>query len=102
MGVIYYSSRQIPVRVTNSFSNRSTSILICQVTKTFIPLTAQHCLLSVVKVWRTKEAIITGQNMAFVNWSEIDTPYGVRVCISLGTDSLGADGINVWSERKMG
>lgn len=41
--------------------------------------------------------------MAFVNWSEIDTPYGVRVRIdSLGTDSLGASGINVWVDEKWG
>ena len=41
--------------------------------------------------------------MAFVNWSDIDTPYGVRVRIdSLGTDSLGASGVNVWVDEKWG
>ena len=41
--------------------------------------------------------------MAFVNWSEIDTPNGIRIRIdSLGTDSLGASGIDVWVDEKWG
>ena len=81
------------------------SILICQVTKDIYSADGSTLLVERgSKVFgEQKKAIITGQAMAFVNWSDIDTPYGVRVRIdSLGTDSLGASGVNVWVDEKWG
>lgn len=96
---------QIPCVLQTRLVTDQPSILICQVTKNIYSADGSTLLIERgSKVFgEQKKAIITGQNMAFVNWSEIDTPYGVRVRIdSLGTDSLGASGINVWVDEKWG
>lgn len=96
---------QIPCALQTRLVTDQPSILICQVTKNIYSADGSTLLIERgSKVFgEQKKAIITGQNMAFVNWSEIDTPYGVRVRIdSLGTDSLGASGINVWVDEKWG
>lgn len=44
-----------------------------------------------------KVAITQGKARVFVNWTDIETPYGVRTRIdSLGTDTLGASGQEAW------
>lgn len=94
---------QIPCVLQTRLVTDHPSILICQVTKNIYSADGSTLLIERgSKVFgEQKKAIITGQAMAFVNWSEIDTPYGVRVRIdSLGTDSLGASGINVWVDEK--
>lgn len=94
---------QIPCVLQTRLVTDHPSILICQVTKNIYSADGSTLLVERgSKVFgEQKKAIITGQAMAFVNWSEIDTPYGVRVRIdSLGTDSLGASGINVWVDEK--
>ncbi|TMQ40902.1 conjugal transfer protein TraF [Haemophilus influenzae biotype aegyptius] len=96
---------QIPCALQTRLVTDHPSILICQVTKNIYSADGSTLLIERgSKVFgEQKKAIITGQNMAFVNWSEIDTPYGVRVRIdSLGTDSLGASGLNVWVDEKWG
>lgn len=96
---------QIPCVLQTRLVTDQPSILICQVTKNIYSADGSTLLIERgSKVFgEQKKAIITGQAMAFVNWSEIDTPYGVRVRIdSLGTDSLGASGINVWVDEKWG
>lgn len=96
---------QIPCALQTRLVTDHPSILICQITKNIYSADGSTLLIERgSKVFgEQKKAIITGQNMAFVNWSEIDTPYGVRVRIdSLGTDSLGASGLNVWVDEKWG
>lgn len=96
---------QIPCALQTRLVTDQPSILICQITKDIFSADGSTLLIERgSKVFgEQKKAIITGQNMAFVNWSEIDTPYGVRVRIdSLGTDSLGASGLNVWVDEKWG
>ena len=96
---------QIPCALQTRLVTDQPSILICQVTKDIFSADGSTLLIERgSKVFgEQKRAIITGQNMAFVNWSEIDTPHGIRVRIdSLGTDSLGASGINVWVDEKWG
>mgnify|MGYP003599963251 CR=1 FL=1 len=96
---------QIPCVLQTRLVTDQPSILICQVTKNIYSADGSTLLVERgSKVFgEQKKAIITGQAMAFVNWSDIDTPYGVRVRIdSLGTDSLGASGINVWVDEKWG
>ncbi|HDX1088237.1 TPA: type IV secretion system protein VirB10 [Pasteurella multocida] len=94
---------QIPCALQTRLVTDQPSILICQVTKDVFSADGSTLLVERgSKVFgEQKKAIITGQNMAFVNWSEIDTPHGIRVRIdSLGTDSLGASGMNVWVDEK--
>lgn len=96
---------QIPCVLQTRLVTDQPSILICQVTKDIYSADGSTLLVERgSKVFgEQKKAIITGQAMAFVNWSDIDTPYGVRVRIdSLGTDSLGASGVNVWVDEKWG
>lgn len=96
---------QIPCALQTRLVTDQPSILICQVTKDIYSADGSTILVERgSKVFgEQKKAIITGQAMAFVNWSDIDTPYGVRVRIdSLGTDSLGASGVNVWVDEKWG
>ena len=96
---------QIPCVLQTRLVTDQPSIVICQVTKDIYSADGSTVLIErgSKAFGEQKKAIITGQNMAFVNWSEIDTPYGVRVRIdSLGTDSLGASGINVWVDEKWG
>ncbi|OOF77862.1 conjugal transfer protein TraF [Rodentibacter caecimuris] len=96
---------QIPCALQTRLVTDQPSILICQVTKNIYSSDGSTLLIERgSKVFgEQKRAIITGQSMAFVSWSEIDTPYGVRVRIdSLGTDSLGASGLNVWVDEKWG
>lgn len=96
---------QIPCALQTRLVTDQPSIVICQVTKDIYSADGSTVLIErgSKAFGEQKKAIITGQNMAFVNWSEIDTPYGVRVRIdSLGTDSLGASGINVWVDEKWG
>ena len=96
---------QIPCVLQTRLVTDNTSILICQVTKPIYSADGSTLLIERgSKVFgEQKNAIITGQNMAFVNWSEIDTPNGIRIRIdSLGTDSLGASGIDVWVDEKWG
>lgn len=96
---------QIPCALQTRLVTDHPSILICQITKNIYSADGSTLLIERgSKVFgEQKKAIITGQNMAFVNWSEIDTPYGVRIRIdSLGTDSLGASGLNVWVDEKWG
>ncbi|MDG6896370.1 type IV secretion system protein VirB10 [Volucribacter amazonae] len=96
---------QIPCALQTRLITDQPSILICQVTKDIF--SADGSTLLIERGSRVfgeqKKAIITGQNQAFVSWSEIDTPHGIRVRIdSLGTDSLGASGLNVWVDEKWG
>lgn len=96
---------QIPCALQTRLITDQPSILICQITKDIFSSDGSTLLIERgSKVFgEQKKAIITGQNMAFVNWSEIETPHGVRIRIdSLGTDSLGASGINVWVDEKWG
>ena len=96
---------QIPCVLQTRLVTDQPSIVICQVTKDIYSADGSTVLIErgSKACGEQKKAIITGQNMGFVNWSEIDTPYGVRVRIdSLGTDSLGASGINVWVDEKWG
>lgn len=96
---------QIPCVLQTRLVTDQPSIPICQVTKDIYSADGSTLLVERgSKVFgEQKKAIITGQAMAFVNWSDIDTPYGVRVRIdSLGTDSLGASGVNVWVDEKWG
>lgn len=96
---------QIPCVLQTRLVTDHPSILICQVTKNIFSADGSTLLIERgSKVFgEQKKAIITGQNMAFVSWSEVDTPNGVRVRIdSLGTDSLGASGVNVWVDEKWG
>ncbi|MBI0006989.1 type IV secretion system protein VirB10 [Gilliamella sp. W8126] len=96
---------QIPCALQTRLVTDQPSILICQITKDIFSSDGSTLLIERgSKVFgEQKKAIITGQNMAFVNWSEIDTPHGVRVRIdSLGTDSLGASGVNIWVDEKWG
>lgn len=96
---------QIPCVLQTRLVTDHPSILICQVTKDIYSADGSTLLVERgSKVFgEQKKAIITGQAMAFVNWSDIDTPYGVRVRIdSLGTDSLGASGLKVWVDEKWG
>ena len=96
---------QIPCVLQTRLVTDNPSILICQVTKPIYSADGSTLLIERgSKVFgEQKNAIITGQNMAFVNWSEIDTPNGIRIRIdSLGTDSLGASGIDVWVDEKWG
>ncbi|MDG2957051.1 type IV secretion system protein VirB10 [Bisgaard Taxon 10/6] len=96
---------QIPCVLQTRLVTDNPSILICQVTKPIYSADGSTLLIERgSKVFgEQKTAIITGQNMAFINWSEIDTPNGIRIRIdSLGTDSLGASGINVWVDEKWG
>lgn len=96
---------QIPCVLQTRLVTDQPSILICQVTKNIYSADGSTLLIERgSKVFgEQRRAIITGQAMAFVNWSEIDTPYGVRVRIdSLGTDNLGASGLNVWVDEKWG
>lgn len=45
-------------------------------------------------------AITQGQARVFINWSDIETPYGISVRIdSLGTDTLGASGSEAWIDN---
>lgn len=47
-----------------------------------------------------KVAITQGIARVFINWTEADTPVGVRVRLdSLGTDSLGAAGAEAWIDN---
>lgn len=96
---------QIPCVLQTRLVTDHPSILICQVTKNIYSADGSTLLIERgSKVFgEQKKAITVGQSMAFVNWSEIDTPMGVRVRIdSLGTDSLGASGLNVWVDEKWG
>lgn len=96
---------QIPCALQTRLVTDQPSILICQVTKDIFSSDGSTLLVERgSKVFgEQKRAIITGQNMAFVSWSEIDTPHGIRVRIdSLGTDSLGASGLDVWVDEKWG
>ena len=96
---------QIPCVLMTRLVTDHPSLTICQVTKDIYSADGSTLLIERgSKVFgEQKKAIITGQNMAFVNWSEIDTPFGVRVRIdSLGTDSLGASGVNIWVDEKWG
>ncbi|NBI13689.1 conjugal transfer protein TraF [[Haemophilus] felis] len=96
---------QIPCALQTRLITDQPSILICQVTKDIFSADGSTLLVERgSKVFgEQKKAIITGQNQAFVSWSEIDTPHGIRVRIdSLGTDSLGASGLNVWVDEKWG
>ncbi len=96
---------QIPCALQTRLVTDQPSILICQVTKDIFSADGSTLLVERgSKIFgEQKRAIITGQNMAFVSWSEIDTPHGIRVRIdSLGTDSLGASGLNVWVDEKWG
>ncbi|MFQ0972238.1 type IV secretion system protein VirB10 [Gilliamella sp. BG6] len=96
---------QIPCALRTRLVTDQPSILICQVTKDIFSADGTTLLIERGSnvFGEQKKAIITGQNMAFVNWSEVDTPHGVRIRIdSLGTDSLGASGINVWVDEKWG
>jgi type IV secretion system protein VirB10 len=94
---------QIPCALRTRLVTDQPSILICQVTKDIFSADGTTLLIERGSniFGEQKKAIITGQNMAFINWSEVDTPHGVRIRIdSLGTDSLGASGINVWVDEK--
>lgn len=96
---------QIPCALQTRLITDQPSILICQITKDIFSADGSTLLIERgSKVFgEQKKSIITGQAMAFVNWSEIDTPHGIRVRIdSLGTDSLGASGLNVWVDEKWG
>lgn len=96
---------QIPCLLQTRLVTDHPSILICQVTKNIYSADGSTLLIERgSKVFgEQKKAITVGQTMAFVNWSEIDTPYGVRVRIdSLGTDSLGASGVNIYVDEKWG
>ncbi|WP_439295222.1 TrbI/VirB10 family protein [Lonepinella sp. BR2882] len=96
---------QIPCALQTRIVTDQPSIIICQITKNIYSADGTTLLIERgSKVFgEQKKAIITGQNMAFVNWSEVDTPNGIRIRIdSLGTDSLGASGINVWVDEKWG
>lgn len=96
---------QIPCVLQTRLVTDHPSILICQVTKNIYSADGSTLLIERgSKVFgEQKKAITVGQTMAFVNWSEIDTPYGVRVRIdSLGTDSLGASGVNIYVDEKWG
>lgn len=96
---------QIPCVLQTRLVTDHPSILICQVTKNIYSADGSTLLIERgSKVFgEQKKAITVGQQMAFVNWSEIDTPYGVRVRIdSLGTDSLGASGVNIYVDEKWG
>ena len=47
-----------------------------------------------------KVAITQGVARVFINWTEADTPVGIRVRLdSLGTDSLGAAGAEAWIDN---
>lgn len=47
-----------------------------------------------------KVAITQGIARVFINWTEADTPVGIRVRLdSLGTDSLGAAGAEAWIDN---
>lgn len=96
---------QIPCALQTRVITDQPSILICQITKDIFSSDGSTLLIEQGSkaFGEQKKAIITGQNMAFVNWSEIETPHGVRIRIdSLGTDSLGASGIDVWVDEKWG
>lgn len=96
---------QIPCVLQTRIVTDQPSIVICQVTKNIYSADGSTVLIErgSKAFGEQKKAIITGQNMAFVNWSEIDTPNGIRIRIdSLGTDSLGASGVNVWVDEKWG
>lgn len=98
-------STQIPCVLQTRIVTDQPSIVICQVTKDIYSADGSTVLIErgSKAFGEQKKAIITGQNMAFVNWSEIDTPNGIRIRIdSLGTDSLGASGVNVWVDEKWG
>lgn len=96
---------QIPCGLQTRLITDQPSILICQVSRDIYSADGSTVLIergSKVS-GEQKKALITGQNMAFVNWSTIDTPHGVRIRIdSLGTDSLGASGTSVWVDEKWG
>lgn len=105
LNLLLIHGTQIPCALQTRLVTDHPSILICQVTKNIYSADGSTLLIERgSKVFgEQKKAIITGQSMAFVNWSEIDTPFGIRVRIdSLGTDSLGASGINVWVDEKWG
>lgn len=105
LNLLLIHGTQIPCILQTRLVTDQPSILICQVTKDIYSADGSTLLVERgSKVFgEQKKAIITGQAMAFVNWSDIDTPYGVRVRIdSLGTDSLGASGVNVWVDEKWG
>ncbi|HHR6493640.1 TPA: type IV secretion system protein VirB10 [Providencia alcalifaciens] len=96
---------QIPCVLQTRIVTDQPSITICQVAKDIYSADGSTVLIErgSKAFGEQKKAIITGQNMAFVNWSEIDTPNGIRIRIdSLGTDSLGASGVNVWVDEKWG
>lgn len=96
---------QIPCGLQTRLITDQPSILICQITKNIYSADGSTLLIERGSkvLGEQKKAIITGQNMAFVNWSTIDTPHGVRIRIdSLGTDSLGASGMSVWVDEKWG
>lgn len=96
---------QIPCALQTRVITDQPSILICQITKDIFSSDGSTLLIEQGSkaFGEQKKAIITGQNMAFVNWSEIETPNGIRIRVdSLGTDSLGASGIDVWVDEKWG
>lgn len=96
---------QIPCGLQTRLVTDQPSILICQITKDIYSADGSTVLIERGSkvLGEQKKAIITGQNMAFVNWSTIDTPHGVRIRVdSLGTDSLGASGTSVWVDEKWG
>lgn len=96
---------QIPCVLQTRLVTDHPSILICQVTKNIYSADGSTLLIERgSKVFgEQKTAIITGQSLAFVSWSEIDTPYGLRIRVdSLGTDPLGAAGVGVWVDEKWG
>lgn len=105
LNLLLIHGTQIPCALQTRLVTDQPSIVICQITKNIYSADGSTLLIERgSKVFgEQKKAIITGQNMAFVNWSEIDTPHGIRIRIdSLGTDSLGASGMNVWVDEKWG
>lgn len=80
-------------------------IVKCQLTKDIYSVTGTTMLFErgTQFMGEQKVAITQGVGRVFLNWTEADTPLGIRVRLdSLGTDSLGAAGSEAWIDNHYG
>lgn len=74
-------------------------LTVCQVTKDVYSADGSTVLIDRGSqvFGEQKMAILQGQSRVFINWTDIETPKGIKLRIdSLGTDALGAAGAEAW------
>lgn len=105
LSLLLIHGTQIPCVLITKLVTDHPSITICQVTKNIYSANGKTLLIERgSKVFGEQQNNVTvGQSRAFMNWSEIDTPNGIRIRInSLGTGTLGESGTSVWVDEKWG